>query len=102
MPAENFRVAALTKPTLVVPAGAKVSIELVNADPDVAHGLVVTAAGSGTSSWMPMMTASPAFSVSALWFLSEATTAGMHEASRSGTPVRRGSARRCRLPVEAV
>jgi rusticyanin len=89
MPAENFRVAGLTNPTIVVPAGAKVSIELVNADTDMAHGLVVT--GSGTTSWMPMMTASPAFSGSALWFLGEATSAGMHEGTLTFTAGQAGT-----------
>ena len=77
MPAENFRIAGMTNPTVVVPKGATVSIELVNADSDMAHGLVVTASGAATS-WMPMMTAPPAFSGAALWFLGESTSAGMH------------------------
>jgi len=89
MPAESFRIAGMTDPTVVVPKGAEVSIELVNADSDMAHGLVVTA--SGAASWMPMMTARPAFSGAALWFLGESTSAGMHAgtltfaASSSGT-----------------
>ena len=77
MPAENFRIAGMTNPTVVVPKGATVSIELVNADSDMAHGLVVTASGAA-SSWMPMMTAPPAFSGAALWFLGGSTSAGMH------------------------
>ncbi len=77
MPREFFRVAGLADPTIVVPAGARVSIELINADDDMAHGLVVTANGAA-SSWMPMMTARPAFGGSALWFLGEPTPAGMH------------------------
>lgn len=77
MPSENFRVAGMTDPTVVVPAGARVSIELVNADGDMAHGLVVTAPGA-SSSRMPMMTAAPAFDGAALWFLGESTSAGMH------------------------
>ena len=46
MPAENFRIAGMVNPAIVVPAGATVSIELVNADDDMAHGLAVTANGS--------------------------------------------------------
>lgn len=90
MPAENFRVAGLTNPTVVVPVGAHVQIELVNADADMAHGLVVAAEGA-QSSPMPMMTAAPAFSGSALWFLGAPTSAGMHaglltfSASAAGT-----------------
>lgn len=77
MPAESFRIAGMTNSTVVVPKGAAVSIELVNADSDMAHGLVVTASGAA-SSWMPMTTAPPAFSGAALWFLGESTSAGMH------------------------
>jgi hypothetical protein len=81
MPDESFQIAGMTDPTVVVPVGARVSIELINADTDMAHGLVVTASGAG-SSWMPTMTAPPAFAGAALWFLGESTSAGMHE----GTP----------------
>lgn len=77
LPAENFRIADMTNPTVVVPKGATVSIELVNADSDMAHGLVVTASGAVTS-WMPMMSTPPALSGAALWFLGESTSAGMH------------------------
>lgn len=51
---------------------------LVNADPDTAHGLVVTAS-SANASWMPMMTARPTFTGSALWFIGNPTSAGLHE-----------------------
>ncbi len=76
-PDETFRIAGLVNPRVIVPAGARVTIELVNADSDTSHGLVVTAASPGTS-WMPMMTARPAFAGSALWFLGNPTSAGMH------------------------
>lgn len=76
-PDETFRVAGLTNPTIGVPAGARVSMEIINADPDTAHGVVVTASAA-TSSWMPMMSAAPAFPGSALWFLGNPTSAGMH------------------------
>lgn len=49
-------------------------LRVINADPDTAHGLVITAS-QATSSWMPMMTARPAFTGSALWFLGNPTTA---------------------------
>jgi plastocyanin len=67
-----------------VTQGARVSIEVVNADSDTAHGLVVTRA-SAVSSWMPMMTAAPAFTGSALWFLGNPTPAGMHAATLTFT-----------------
>ena len=76
-PDETFRIAGMVNPAVVVPAGAKVSSEVVNADPDTAHGLVITAS-TGRSSWMPMMTSRPAFTGSALWFLGNPTPAGMH------------------------
>ncbi len=87
-PDETFRIAGLVNPAITVPAGARVSIEFVNADPDTAHGLVITARGA-RSSWMPMMTAAPAFTGSALWFLGNPTAAGMHEGTiifTAGTP----------------
>ena len=67
-PEETFRIAGLVNPTIIVPAGARVSVQVINADPDTAHGLVITASG-GRPSWMPMMTSRPAFTSSALWFL---------------------------------
>ena len=83
-PDETFRAAGLTNPHIIVPAGAHVTIQLINADSDTAHGLVLTAS-SGASSWMPMMTARPAFTGSALWFLGNPTSAGMHEGTLSFT-----------------
>ncbi len=77
MPAESFRIAGMTDPSIIITAGAHVSIELINADADMAHGLVITSAGAARSA-MPMMTAAPAFPGSALWFLGEPTAAGMH------------------------
>jgi rusticyanin len=89
-PDETFRAAGLTNPRIVVPAGARVSIQLVNADPDTAHGLVITAAGAA-GSWMPMMTARPAFAGSALWFLGNPTSAGMHAGTLAFTATAAGS-----------
>ena len=83
-PDETFRLAGMVNPTIVVPRGAHVSIEVVNADPDMAHGFVVTASGT-SSSWMPMMTAAPAFFGSAVWYLGNPTTAGMHAGTVSFT-----------------
>src|SRR5579863_3970262 len=40
MPSEFFRIARMTNPTVVVPAGAHVRIEVVNSDADMAHGFV--------------------------------------------------------------
>jgi rusticyanin len=90
MPAESFRIAGMTNPTISVPAGAHVTIELVNADADMAHGLVITASAANAS-WMPMMTARPAFAGSALWFLGNPTSAGMHEGTVAFTATTSGT-----------
>ena len=89
-PDETFRAAGLTNPRVIVPAGARVSIQLVNANPDTAHGLVVTSAGAA-GSWMPMMTARPAFAGSARWFLGNPTQAGMHAGTLTFTASAAGS-----------
>ena len=83
-PDETFRVAGMTDPTIVVKAGTLVTVQVVNADPSTAHGLVITASGA-RSSWMPMMTARPAFTGSAVWFLGNPTSAGMHAGTISFT-----------------
>jgi len=89
-PDETFRIAGLTDPAITVPAGAQVSIQVINADPGTAHGLVITAGGN-TTSWMPMMTARPAFPGSSVWFLGNPTTAGMHAATLDFTASTAGS-----------
>jgi rusticyanin len=83
-PRETFRIAGLTDPTVIVKAGARIRIEVINADPDAAQGLVVTTSLAG-SAWMPMMTARPAFPGSAVWFLGDPTSAGLHAATLSFT-----------------
>ena len=90
MPAESFRIAGMTNPAISVPAGAHVTIELINADQDMAHGLVITPAGAARSP-MPMMTAAPAFAGSALWFLGKPTAAGMHAGTLTLTAATPGS-----------
>ena len=85
MAPDNFEVAGMVDPTVVVPLGAQVTIQFVNANTDVAHGLVVTANTAVASSPMPMMAAAPAFSGAALWFLGDATSAGMHTGTLSFT-----------------
>jgi len=101
-PDETFRIAGLVNPTLVVPAGARVSIEVVNADPDTAHGLVV-AGSQGVRSYMPMMTTRPAFAGSALWFLGDPTSAGMHAGTLRFTAATPGSYQYlCAVPDHAI
>jgi rusticyanin len=81
----------MVNPTVVVPQGAHVTIQFVNADSDMAHGLVITAGNGAAASVMPMMTAAPAFSGAALWFLGEATSAGMHTGTISFTATASGT-----------
>jgi rusticyanin len=83
-PDETFRIAGMVNPKITVPAGAQVSIQVINADPDTAHGLVISS-GPARSSWMPMMTSRPTFTGSALWFLGNPTAAGMHAATLTFT-----------------
>jgi rusticyanin len=89
-PDETFRAAGLVNPRIVIPVGARVTIELVNADSGTAHGLVITAGGA-SASWMPMMTARPAFAGSALWFLGNPTSAGLHEGTITFTATTPGT-----------
>lgn len=101
-PDEAYRIAGLINPRLVVPAGAGVSIELINADRGTAHGLVITP-NRGTAWWMPMMTARPVFTGSALWFLGDATTAGMHTGTIAFTATTPGTYRYlCPVPGHAL
>jgi plastocyanin len=100
-PDETFRIAGLTDPAITVPVGAQVSIEVVNADSDTAHGLVITAGGNAASP-MPMATARPAFPGSAVWFLGNPTPAGMHAATLGFTATTAGSYRYlCPVPGHA-
>jgi hypothetical protein len=100
-PGETFRVAGMVNPAIVVTAGARVSMEVVNADPGNANGLVVTGGRAG-SGWMPMMTARPAFPGSALWFLGSPTAAGMHAGTLSFTAAVAGTYRYlCPVPGRA-
>ena len=89
-PDETFRIAGMVNPKITVPAGAQISIQVINADPDTAHGLVITS-GQGQASWMPMMTSRPAFTGSALWFLGNPTTAGMHAGTLTFTAATTGT-----------
>ena len=99
-PDETFRIAGMTNLAIAVPAGARVSIDVINADPDTAHGLVITASTAAT--WMPMMTQRPAFTGSALWFLGNPTSAGMHAGPLTFTATTPGSYRYlCPVPGHA-
>jgi hypothetical protein len=94
-PDETFRIARMVNPTITVKSGARVSIELVNADSDAAHGFVITADGWATSR-RPMMNAVPAFDGSALWFLGNPTAAGVHTGTLTFTATKSGTSARYR------
>lgn len=89
-PDNTFRIAGLVNPTIAANAGTEVTIEVVNADSDAANGLVITSRGSATSA-MPMLSAAPSFRGSALWFLGDPTSAGMHSGAISFTAARSGA-----------
>jgi uncharacterized cupredoxin-like copper-binding protein len=98
---KTFRVAGLVDPAIVVHAGARVSIEVINAAPDSANGLVVTASGARSAA-LPMMTAGPAFPGSAVWFLGSSTSAGLHAGTLTFTAGRAGTYRYlCPVPGQA-
>ena len=85
----TFRIAGLVDPSIVVARGASVSIQLINADPDMSHNVAVVDARPPFAT-MPMMTGAPfAGAVSAP--LGDPTSAGMpgetisFTASTSGT-----------------
>ena len=71
----TFRIAGLVNPTIVVPQGATVTVQLVNADPDMSHNFAVVASRSPFSS-MPMM-AGAAFPGAISAPLGDPTSAGL-------------------------
>ena len=100
-PAETFRIGGLVDPAISVKAGARVSIEVINADPSTAQGLVITSSQASPPP-MPMMTSSPAFPGSAVWFLGNPTSAGLHAATLSFTASTPGTYRYlCPVPGHA-
>jgi FtsP/CotA-like multicopper oxidase with cupredoxin domain len=100
-PKESFRIAGMTNPTITVKSGALISIEVVNADSDAAHGLAIAADGSA-SSQTPMLTAAPAFSGAAVWFLGNPTSAGMHTGTLTFTATKSGTYQYlCPVPDQA-
>src|SRR5207249_908536 len=97
----TFRIAGLVDPAITVPAGAHVAMQVVNAGRGTAHGLAVTASGAA-GSWMPMMTAASAFRGSALWFLGNPTSAGLHTETLAFTAATPGTYRYlCPVPGHA-
>jgi rusticyanin len=98
---ETFRIAGMADPAITVDPGARVSMEVINADADTAHGLVITARHAGYS-WLPMITSGPAFAGSAVWFLGDRTSAGMHAGTLTFTASKAGTYRYlCPVPGHA-
>jgi uncharacterized cupredoxin-like copper-binding protein len=65
----------MTDPQIVVPAGAQVTLRLINADTDMAHGIVVTSTDAA-GAWMPMMKSAEAVPGAAIWALGAADSSG--------------------------
>ncbi len=72
----SFRLAGLTNPIVEVRNGAKVAVQFINADADMAHGWVITQA-SPPYPYMAMMEVPAAFAQSHGMPLGDATAAGM-------------------------
>ncbi len=64
----SFENANLANPTVTVPVGSGMNVEVVNADGDTPHGLEIPAQRE-SSPGLAMMTGIPSFSGSILWFL---------------------------------
>ncbi len=98
----SFQTAGMVNPDITVPAGTRVHIQFINADGDMAHGVVITRDAT-VSSWMPMRTAAPAFTGSALWFLGQATSAGLHSGTLTFTASKPGTYQYlCAVPGHAA
>ena len=74
-PDMTFRIAGLVNPTLVVPLGATVTVQFINADPDMSHNWAVTNA-QAPFSFMTMMVG-PAFPGAVAPPLGDPTSAGL-------------------------
>lgn len=72
----TFRVAGMTDPAIVVPQGAEVRVEFVNADNDTSHGWLLTPA-TPPFPYMAMMATPSAFAGSFAPPLGESSGAGM-------------------------
>ena len=75
-PDMTFRVAGLADPTIVVPQGAKVTVQIINADSGTMHGWLLSAVQPPLP-YMAMMDAPAAFSGSFAMPLGAPTSAGM-------------------------
>lgn len=74
-PDETFRIAGLTNPTIVVPQGARVTVELINADGGMPHNWLLTTAEPPFGPMSMMMT--PVLAGAATGTLPEASASSM-------------------------
>jgi rusticyanin len=85
----TFRIAGLTNPTIVVPTGARVTVQFINGDSDSGHGWMVTTAKAPLP-YMPMVASGVAFPGAFAHPLGDPTAAGWgsetisFDASKSG------------------
>ena len=78
-PDETFRIAGLTNPTLVMPRGAQVTLQLINADAGMPHNWLITNAQPPFPS--VVMMAGPVVFRAVTPTLAEATPSGMPSAT---------------------
>ena len=101
-PDMTFRIAGLVNPTIVVPAGARVTVQLINADPDMSHNWALTAAQPPFSA-MPMMATRPAFAGAFGPPLGDPTSAGLPSETFSFTASTAGTySYLCQVPGHAA
>ena len=101
-PDMTFRIAGLVNPTIVVPAGARVTVQLINADPDMSHNWAVTSAQAPFSG-MPMMVTGPAFAGAFAPPLGDPTSAGLPSETFSFTASTAGTyTYLCQVPGHAA
>jgi rusticyanin len=85
----TFRIAGLTNPTIVVPTGAHITVQFINADSDSGHGWMVTTA-TAPLPYLPMLASGVAFPGAFAHPLGDPTAAGWgsetisFDASQSG------------------
>ncbi len=75
-PDMTFRIAGLVDPTIVVPVGATVTVQFVNADSDTSHAWLLTPA-QPPFPFMAMMSTPPAFAGAFAPPLGDPTSAGL-------------------------
>ena len=100
-PDETFRIAGLVNPTIVVPQGATVTVQLINADPDMSHNWAVVDA-QAPFPYMTMMTRA-AFAGASSPPLGDPTSAGLPSVTFSFTASTAGTyTYLCQVPGHAA